>query len=187
MPGKWRDRPDGSVLPSPPQPRRTPPEVEEKVLSLNRKGGWGRKRIAHALSLPQETVRHILRCHLGEGRRKRKKCRMFYPAHWAWEMEGRSGTPAAPQLGHFLTLPLEKLAASGIEVYFASVKEEHGQYLTTTSRSVALLGRAASPVEAKFLLNGFLEERCPQDSITGPTSLALTGTVLHPPRDTVSS
>ena len=66
-------------------PRRTPPEVEEQVLSLNRERGWGRKRIAHALGLPEGTVRHILRRHLGEGRRKRKKRRMFYPAHWAWE------------------------------------------------------------------------------------------------------
>jgi len=71
------------------------------------------------------------------------------------------GYPEAPQVGYSFTLPLEKLAASGIEVYFASVREEHGQYLTTTSRSVALLAQAASPVEAKSVLNGFLEEHCP--------------------------
>ena len=58
-------------------PRRTPPEVEEQVLSLNRERGWGRKRIAHALGLPEWTVRHILRRHLGEERRKRKKRKTF--------------------------------------------------------------------------------------------------------------
>ena len=68
-------------------PRRTPLEVEEQVLSLNRERGWGRKRIAHALGLPEGTVRHILRRHLGEERRKRKKRKTFYPAHWAWEEE----------------------------------------------------------------------------------------------------
>ena len=54
---------------------------------MNQERGWGRKRIAHALGLPEGTVRHILRRHLGEGRRKRKKRRTFYPAHWAWEEE----------------------------------------------------------------------------------------------------
>ena len=54
-------------------PRRTPPEVEQQVLTLQRERGWGRKRIAHALGMPEGTVRHILRRHLGEGRRKRKK------------------------------------------------------------------------------------------------------------------
>jgi len=68
-------------------PRRTPQEVEEQVLSLRGERGWGRRRIAHALGLPEGTVRHILRRHLGEGRRKRKKRKTFYPAHWAWEEE----------------------------------------------------------------------------------------------------
>ena len=68
-------------------PRRTPKEVEEEVLSLSQERGWGRRRIAHALRLPEGTVRHILRRHLGEGRRKRKKRKTFYPARWAWEEE----------------------------------------------------------------------------------------------------
>ena len=42
-------------------PRRTPKEVEEKVLSLSQEQGWGRRRISHALGLPEGTVRHILR------------------------------------------------------------------------------------------------------------------------------
>lgn len=42
-------------------PRWTPSEVEEQVLALHAKHGWGRRRIAHALGLPEGTVRHILR------------------------------------------------------------------------------------------------------------------------------
>ena len=62
-------------------PRRTPPEVEERVLKLRRERSWGRRRIAHALGLPEGTVRHILRRHLPEEeRRPRKKRRVFYPA-----------------------------------------------------------------------------------------------------------
>jgi len=71
------------------------------------------------------------------------------------------GYPEAPEVGRSFTLPLEELAASGIEVYFASVREEDRQYVTTTSRSVALLARAASPAEAKVFLNGLLEAHCP--------------------------
>ena len=69
-------------------PRHTPPEVEERVLELKRERGWGRRRIAHALGIPEGTVRHILRRHLPEEeRRPRKKRRVFYPARWAWDEE----------------------------------------------------------------------------------------------------
>ena len=69
-------------------PHKTPKEVEEAVLALREKHGWGRKRIAHALGLPEGTVRHILRRNLPEAERKRRKKRkVFYPAHWAWEEE----------------------------------------------------------------------------------------------------
>ena len=68
-------------------PNRTPPQLEDQVLSLHRERGWGRRRISHALGLPEGTVRHILRRHLGEGHRRRKKRKTFYPAHWAWEEE----------------------------------------------------------------------------------------------------
>jgi len=71
------------------------------------------------------------------------------------------GYPGAPEVGSSFTLPLRKLAAAGIEVYFASVREENGEYLTTSSRSVAFLARAPSPAEAKAVLNGFLESYCP--------------------------
>jgi len=36
-------------------PRRTSPDVEESVLSLHRERRWGRRRIAHALGLPEGT------------------------------------------------------------------------------------------------------------------------------------
>ncbi|MDD5453496.1 MAG: helix-turn-helix domain-containing protein [Candidatus Bipolaricaulis sp.] len=68
-------------------PRRTPSEVEEKALALHREQDWGRRRIAHALGLREGTVRHILRRRLGEGERKRRKRKTFYPAHWVWEEE----------------------------------------------------------------------------------------------------
>lgn len=69
-------------------PRRTPPEVEERVLRLRKERGWGRRRIAHVLGLPEGTVRHILRRHLPrEQRQRRKKRKVFYPARWAWEEE----------------------------------------------------------------------------------------------------
>lgn len=68
-------------------PRQTPADVEHKVLALHHERGWGRRRIAHALGLPEGTVRHILRRYLGQGARKRPKRKAFYPAHWAWEEE----------------------------------------------------------------------------------------------------
>ena len=37
-------------------PRRTPPELEEMVLALHQEKGWGRRRIAHALGLPEGTA-----------------------------------------------------------------------------------------------------------------------------------
>jgi len=72
------------------------------------------------------------------------------------------GYPEAPEVGRSFTLPLEELEAKGIEVYFAAVREENGHYLTTSSRSVALLARAPSPSEAKAALDGFLAEHCPE-------------------------
>ncbi len=48
-----------------------------------------RRRIAYALGIPERTIRHILRRHLGEDSRERKRRKTFYPAHWAWE-EGKA-------------------------------------------------------------------------------------------------
>ena len=73
------------------------------------------------------------------------------------------GYPEAPEVGRSFTLPLEELKAAGIEVYFASVREEDGRYLTTASRSVALLSRGPTPAEAKARLESILEETCPPE------------------------
>ena len=73
-------------------PRRTPKEVEEKVLSLT---GLGQKTYRPRLELPEGTVRHILRRHLGKGKRRRKKRKKFYPARPQGEGEDRPpGYPA---------------------------------------------------------------------------------------------
>ena len=58
-------------------PCRTPPEVEGRVLELKRERGWGKKRIAHALGIPEGTVRHILGRHLPEEERRPRKKRRF--------------------------------------------------------------------------------------------------------------
>ena len=69
-------------------PRRTLPELEEKALALHQEKGWGRRHIAQTLGLPEGTVRHILRRHLGEGRRKKRKT--FCPAHGLGKRRSRS-------------------------------------------------------------------------------------------------
>jgi transposase len=71
-------------------PRRTPPEVEQQVLEAWKKTGYGRKRLAlylraKGLVLSPHTIRHILRRVRPPQPRKRRKVR--YPAHWAWEVE----------------------------------------------------------------------------------------------------
>lgn len=71
------------------------------------------------------------------------------------------GYPEAPEVGQPFSLPVEDLFAAGIEVYFASVRQVDGRYLTTSSRSVALLKRSSLPTEAKETLNMFLKSRCP--------------------------
>lgn len=73
------------------------------------------------------------------------------------------GYPETPMTGAVFTLPFEKLASTGIEVYFASVEEVDGRYRTTSSRSIALLSRAGDPREAKRLLDDFLSAHCPPE------------------------
>ncbi len=60
-------------------PRRTPAEVEEQVLKIRQETGWGRRRLGQALSLPEGTVRHILRRHLGARKGARPRRKTFYP------------------------------------------------------------------------------------------------------------
>jgi transposase len=72
-------------------PRRTPLEIEEKVLELRRKTNYGRKRLAfylrkeYGLEISPNTIRHILRRNGVKGKRRPRK--VFYPAHWVWEEE----------------------------------------------------------------------------------------------------
>ena len=73
------------------RPKRTPPEVEERVIAARERTGYGRKRLAwylcreEMLTLSPNTIRHILRRHGFTTERKPRK--RFYPAHWAWEEE----------------------------------------------------------------------------------------------------
>ena len=69
-------------------PRRTPPAIEQKVIRLHMRTGYGRLRLAWLLARTQHitispnTIRHILRRHAGHKQRRPRKT--FYPAHWAW-------------------------------------------------------------------------------------------------------
>lgn len=72
-------------------PRRTNPALEEQVVKLRKATGYGRARLSQKLwqrerlALSPNTIRHILhRSGLVQPRRRRKVC---YPAHWAWETE----------------------------------------------------------------------------------------------------
>ncbi|MCL0048458.1 helix-turn-helix domain-containing protein [Dehalococcoidia bacterium] len=96
---KWKRRYEelGEVgledLPRKPQnsPRKTPPQTEEKVIEAKKKTGYGRKRLAwylfrnEEIELSPNTIRHILRRHGYAGKRKKRK--VYYPAHWAWEVK----------------------------------------------------------------------------------------------------
>lgn len=70
-------------------PRQTPAEVEQRVLQARGRTGFGSRRLAwylqreQGIELSAHTIRHILRRGGVSARRKRRK--VFYPAHWAWE------------------------------------------------------------------------------------------------------
>lgn len=64
-------------------------------------------------------------------------------------------------MGHKFTLPLGELGDKGIKVFFASVIEEDGEYITTSSRSVALLKVSETPRDAREAIEGFLRDHCP--------------------------
>ncbi len=68
-------------------PRRIPLRWRDKSSKIRQETGWGRRRIAQALSLPEGTAWHILRRHLGERKGARPRRKTFYPARWAWEEE----------------------------------------------------------------------------------------------------
>lgn len=70
-------------------PSKTPGEIEAKVREARERTGYGRKRLPWYLwqeegfVLSPHTIRHILRRNGHTNCRKRRK--VFYPAHWAWE------------------------------------------------------------------------------------------------------
>jgi putative transposase len=97
---KWvqRSQQDGEQglhdLPKTPkrQPRKTDPDIEQRVLQLHQKTHYGRQRLARHLAqqgihLSPHTIRHILKRHAPATSRPRKQRRRFYPAHWAWESQ----------------------------------------------------------------------------------------------------
>ncbi len=70
------------------QPRKTDPDMEQRVLQFHQKTGYGHRRLARHLAqqgihLAPHTIRPILRRHAPASTRKSR--RRFYPAHWAWE------------------------------------------------------------------------------------------------------
>jgi transposase len=74
------------------QPRKTDPTIEQQVLQLHQKTGYGRRRLARHLAqqglpLSPHPIRHILRRHAPATSRPRKQRRRFYPAHGAWESQ----------------------------------------------------------------------------------------------------
>ncbi|MBC7099295.1 phosphoribosylamine--glycine ligase [Candidatus Bipolaricaulota bacterium] len=71
------------------------------------------------------------------------------------------GYPERPRVGLRFSLPVEELSGLGVEVYFGSVSEAEGMYVTTGSRSVALLAKGESPKTARALLDGVLERYSP--------------------------
>ncbi|MFT0743910.1 helix-turn-helix domain-containing protein [Synechococcus sp. RC10B2] len=74
------------------QPRKTDPDIEQRVLQRHQKTHYGRQRLArhlaqHGIHLSPNTIRHILKRHAPATSRPRKPRRRFYPAHWAWESQ----------------------------------------------------------------------------------------------------
>ncbi|MCL0091974.1 helix-turn-helix domain-containing protein, partial [Dehalococcoidales bacterium] len=72
-------------------PQQTPGDIERKVLEARRKTRYGRKRLAwylareEGISLSPHTIRHILNRYGFKGKRQPRK--VFYPAHWIWEVD----------------------------------------------------------------------------------------------------
>jgi transposase len=74
------------------QPRKTDPDIEQRVRQPHQKTHYGRQRLArhlaqHGIHLSPNTLRHILKRHAPATSRPRKQRRRFYPAHWAWESQ----------------------------------------------------------------------------------------------------
>jgi transposase len=74
------------------QPRKTAPDLEQRVLQLHQQTRYGRRRLARHLRqqgipLSPHTIRPILRRYTPNPTRPHKQRRRLYPAHWAWESE----------------------------------------------------------------------------------------------------
>ena len=71
-------------------PRRTPPEIEARIVEARKKSGYGPKRLAILLAaqgcfVSRHTIRHVLRRH-GLVRPYRRR-HTLYPAFWAYDVE----------------------------------------------------------------------------------------------------
>lgn len=71
-------------------PRRTPPEMEARIIQAREKSGYGPRRLANYLarqgySLSRHTIRHVLRRH--DLVRPYHRRHTLYPAHWAYDTE----------------------------------------------------------------------------------------------------
>jgi len=69
-------------------PRRTPPEIEQKVIEARQKTGYGPKRLSlqlrQGIHISPHTIRHILDRN-GLVNHHPQRRRPLYPAHWAWD------------------------------------------------------------------------------------------------------
>jgi len=66
-------------------PNKTDESIQQKILEFRAKTGFGRKRLSKALGINQWTIRNVLR--QNHVKKNRKQRRVFYPAHWAWEVK----------------------------------------------------------------------------------------------------
>lgn len=64
---------------------KTDESIQQRILELREKTNWGRKRLSKALGINQWTIRNVLR--QNHVKKNRKQRRVFYPAHWAWEVK----------------------------------------------------------------------------------------------------
>jgi phosphoribosylamine--glycine ligase len=74
--------------------------------------------------------------------RKATVCKYITPPNYGFEAE--SGVP--------IKLDLPEIESLGVRAYFAKLSEKNGQLLTTTSRSVALLGIGDSIEKAEMMV-----------------------------------
>lgn len=72
------------------------------------------------------------------------------------------GYPDRPKIDTPVHIPENLLKSKNPEIYFASVKDNNGILLTTKSRTLALLGIADTPLEAKKIVDENLSSWAPQ-------------------------